>query len=40
VKSYECKLPAVEDVRAYASGFGWDSTTQGQIDLFSRILAR
>jgi len=26
--------------RRYAEGFGWEPTTQGQIDLFGRILAR
>ncbi len=26
--------------RAYAEGFGWAATTQGQLDLFARVLAR
>jgi glycosyltransferase involved in cell wall biosynthesis len=26
--------------RRYAEGFGWQPTTQGQIDLFQRILAK
>jgi len=27
-------------VRAYAEGFSWDATTQGQLDLFNEILLR
>lgn len=28
------------DTRAYAETFSWDATTQGQLDIFSRVLAR
>jgi len=32
-------LPRRADTRAYAEQFSWDDTTQGQIDLFQRVLA-
>ncbi len=32
--------PARADTRAYAEGFDWSRTTQGQLDLFSSILGR
>lgn len=32
-------LPDRAATRAYAEGFSWDATTQGQLDLFRRILA-
>lgn len=31
--------PQREDTRAHAETFGWDHTTRGQIELFSRIVA-
>jgi teichuronic acid biosynthesis glycosyltransferase TuaC len=34
------KLPARPVVRAYAERFSWDETTQGQLALFRRVLAR
>jgi len=41
VKSlFGARLPAREATRAYASAFSWDATTEGQIDLFRRIVAR
>lgn len=33
-------LPDREATRRYAEGFSWDATTQGQLDLFRKILAR
>ncbi|GAB2860635.1 glycosyltransferase family 4 protein [Pseudoduganella ginsengisoli] len=32
------RYPAREATRAYAERFNWDDTTQGQIDLFKKIL--
>ena len=32
-------LPDRAATRAYAEGFSWDATTQGQLDLFRKILA-
>ena len=32
--------PARAATRAYAEGFGWEATTQGQLELFRGILAR
>lgn len=32
-------LPDRADTRRYAEGFSWDATTQGQLDLFRKILA-
>ena len=32
--------PTREATRAYASAFSWDATTQGQIDLFRRVIAK
>jgi len=29
-----------EETRAYAERFGWEETTQGQIDLFTRVVGR
>jgi glycosyltransferase involved in cell wall biosynthesis len=33
-------MPPRSATRAYAERFGWDATTQGQVRLFSEILAR
>jgi glycosyltransferase involved in cell wall biosynthesis len=33
------RMPSREATRAYASAFSWDATTQGQIDLFRRVIA-
>jgi glycosyltransferase involved in cell wall biosynthesis len=33
------RMPTREATRAYASAFSWDATTEGQIDLFHRIIA-
>ena len=33
-------LPARAETRAYAEGFDWSQTTQGQLELFYRIVAR
>ena len=32
------RAPDRQAIRAYAEGLGWDSTTKGQLDLFSAIL--
>jgi hypothetical protein len=32
------KLPARSATRSYAEKFSWDDTTQGQLQLFRRIL--
>ena len=40
VKDLFANLPDRAATRRYAEGFSWDSTTQGQIDLFRRILGR
>jgi teichuronic acid biosynthesis glycosyltransferase TuaC len=32
--------PRRSDTRRYAEGFDWDMTTQGQLTLFRKILAR
>jgi glycosyltransferase involved in cell wall biosynthesis len=34
------RMPTREETRAYASAFSWDATTQGQIDLFRRVIAK
>ncbi len=34
------RLPTREATRAYASAFSWDATTEGQIELFRRAIAR
>lgn len=34
------QLPSREATRRYAEAFGWEPTTQGQLDLFRAILAR
>jgi teichuronic acid biosynthesis glycosyltransferase TuaC len=34
------RLPRREDTRAYAQGFAWEPTTQGQLTLFREILSR
>ena len=34
------RKPTREATRAYASAFSWDATTQGQIDLFRRVIAK
>lgn len=33
-------MPDRAATRRYAEGFSWDATTQGQLDLFNRILGR
>jgi glycosyltransferase involved in cell wall biosynthesis len=33
------RMPTREATRAYASAFSWDATTEGQIDLFRRVIA-
>jgi teichuronic acid biosynthesis glycosyltransferase TuaC len=41
VKSlFGSRLPAREATREYASAFSWDATTEGQIELFRRIMAK
>ncbi len=40
VKTLLANPPARADTRAYAEGFDWSRTTQGQLDLFSSILGR
>jgi glycosyltransferase involved in cell wall biosynthesis len=37
---FTSRMPTREATRAYASGFSWDATTQGQIELFRRIMSR
>jgi len=32
------RMPSREATRAYAQAFSWDATTQGQIDLFRRVI--
>ena len=34
------RMPTRDATRAYASAFSWDATTQGQIDLFRRVIAK
>jgi glycosyltransferase involved in cell wall biosynthesis len=34
------RMPSREATRAYASAFSWDATTEGQIELFRRIMAQ
>jgi glycosyltransferase involved in cell wall biosynthesis len=34
------RLPARPETRRYAEGFDWDATTQGQLRMFRKILAR
>ncbi len=34
------RMPTREATRAYASAFSWDATTEGQIELFRRIIAK
>lgn len=38
VNRLRANYPSHEDTRRYAEKFSWDDTTQGQIDLFGRIL--
>lgn len=40
VASLFARLPARRAVRAYAEGFGWEETTNGQIAVFRRVLAQ
>lgn len=40
VKELRATLPDRSATRRYAEGFGWQSTTQGQLDIFGRALAR
>jgi glycosyltransferase involved in cell wall biosynthesis len=41
VKSlFNSRLPTREATRGYASAFSWDATTQGQIELFRKVIAR
>ena len=39
-RSLFAALPDRTATRAYAEGFGWDETSEGQLALFRRILAR
>ena len=39
VRQLRADRPERAATRAYAEGFSWDATTQGQLDLFSNILA-
>jgi hypothetical protein len=34
------RMPTREATRAYASAFSWDATTEGQTELFRRIIAK
>ena len=34
------RMPTREATRHYASAFSWDATTEGQIDLFRRVIAK
>lgn len=40
VQALRAAYPAHEATRRYAEGFSWDDTTNGQIQLFERILGR
>ncbi|MCC7047607.1 MAG: glycosyltransferase family 4 protein [Alphaproteobacteria bacterium] len=40
IRTLHHALPQRSDTRAYAERFSWDATTNGQIDLFTRILWR
>ena len=40
VRTLFANLPARAATRAYAEGFSWDDTTQGQITLFHGVIAR
>jgi glycosyltransferase involved in cell wall biosynthesis len=40
VRDLAAAPPAREATRAYAERFGWDATSQGQLVLFRRVLAR
>ncbi len=37
---FSSRMPTREATRAYASAFSWDATTEGQIELFRRIMSR
>ena len=39
VKELLADPPDRAATRAYAEGFSWDATTEGQIELFNEILA-
>jgi hypothetical protein len=39
VRALFAGLPARTATRAYAEGFGWDATSQGQLRLFRGILS-
>jgi len=40
LKQLRADYPDHAATRRYAEGFGWQPTTQGQIDLFERVVAR
>jgi hypothetical protein len=40
VRTLQAAAPTRAATRRYAEGFSWDATTQGQLQLFHRILAR
>ena len=40
VKQLRANYPAHEATRAYAEGFSWDATTEGQLTLFADIVNR
>jgi len=40
VRDLHTDPPARDATRAYACGFGWEPTTRGQIDLFSRVIGK
>nr|WP_198980108.1 glycosyltransferase family 4 protein [Herbaspirillum sp. ASV7] len=40
VRALQAAYPAREATRRYAEGFSWDATTQGQLQLFGRIIGR
>lgn len=40
VQQLQSNLPERAATRAYAEGFAWDETTQGQLKIFDRLLGR
>lgn len=39
VRALQQAMPSREATRAYAEGFDWDATSQGQLDIFERAIA-
>lgn len=39
VRILERRMPDRSDTRTYAEGFSWDETSQGQIEIFTRVIS-